>query len=283
MAARPADLPEYDNPPVVEVVLSVQFAELRNYRTVHGGLLWDKKFRTSFGEFSEHPPLDPTFETFGPPGAVDVGFSVKQMLGPPVPRLWFAMKNKTELIQFQADRFIHNWRKVKSEDTYPKYENIKEKFLCEIKDVEQFIQAEHIGHIDPNQCEVTYVNHIYFEKDGDPRDKLEEILRPWAKVDADPGDEGATLPPLEDARFAARYVIKGGQNSPFGRLLIQAEPVVAQNNQPIVRLNLTARGAPHAPSMDGVEEFFDIGREAIVRGFTAITTPAMHRIWGRRK
>jgi uncharacterized protein (TIGR04255 family) len=207
---------------------------------------------------------------------------MKQVLGPPVPRLWFAMEDKTELIQFQADRFIHNWRKVKSEHTYPRYENIKEKFFSEIVDVEQFLQAENIGHIEPNQCEVTYVNHIYFEDDGDPRDRLEEILTPWARVDADSGDKGATLPPLEDVRFAARYVINDDQNSPLGRLLIQAEPVVGQNNQPIVRLNMTARGAPLVPTMVGVEEFFDIGREAIVRGFAAITTPAMHRIWGRR-
>lgn len=150
MAARPADLPEYDDPPVVEVVLSVQFAELRNYRTIYGGLLWDRKFRASFGEVTEHPPLVPTFETFGATGAGGVAFSVEQVTGPPVPRLWFAKENKTELIQFQASRFIHNWRKAASGIDYPRYEHIREKFFAEVAEIEEFLRAENIGGIDPN-------------------------------------------------------------------------------------------------------------------------------------
>ncbi len=283
MAARPADLPDFRTPPVVEVVLSIQFAELRKYRTVHGGLLWDRTFRESFGEVSEHPPLEPTFETFGAAGTGGVGFSLRHVPGPPVPRLWFAMKNKRELVQFQADRFIHNWRKIASDEKYPRYENIKQKFLSEILDIEKFLLEYDIGKIQPNQCEVTYVNHICLENMKDPRDRLDQILRPWARVDADPEDKNASLPPLEDVRLAARYVIGDDRGAPLGRLLIQAEPVVAQNNQPIVRLSLTARGAPLNPTMEGAEMFLDIGRETIVRGFTAITTPAMHETWGRTK
>ena len=63
---RPPDLPDFDNPPLVEVVLSVQFSDLQSYRTVHPGLLWERKFRESFPEFAEQPPLDPLFETLAP-------------------------------------------------------------------------------------------------------------------------------------------------------------------------------------------------------------------------
>jgi hypothetical protein len=66
MVDRPADLPDYEHPPLVEVVLSVQFAELQGYRTVHAGLLWEGKFRQAYHRVVEQPPLDPTFEVFGP-------------------------------------------------------------------------------------------------------------------------------------------------------------------------------------------------------------------------
>ena len=57
MVDRPADLPDYEHPPLVEVVLSVQFAELQGYRTVHAGLLWEDKFRKAYPIVAEQPPL----------------------------------------------------------------------------------------------------------------------------------------------------------------------------------------------------------------------------------
>jgi hypothetical protein len=47
-------------------------------------------------------------------------------------------------------------------------------------------------------------------------------------------------------------------------------------------MNLTARGRPDEESIEGALRFLDIGREWIVRGFAAVTTPEMHAIWRRR-
>ena len=98
MVDRPTDLPDYERPPLVEVALAVQFAELPGYRTVHAGLLWQDKFREAYPRFFEQPPLDPTFEVFGPQARTPQ-LQIKQMPGPPVPRLWFMNDNKTELVQ----------------------------------------------------------------------------------------------------------------------------------------------------------------------------------------
>ena len=103
MVDRPADLPDYKNPPLVEVVLSVQFAELQGYRTVHAGLLWEDKFREAYPIVAEQPPLEPIFETFGPQASAPQ-FQIKQMPGPQMPRLWFMNLQKTELVQIQADQ-----------------------------------------------------------------------------------------------------------------------------------------------------------------------------------
>ena len=283
MADRPFDLPEFDDPPVVEVVLSVQFSELREYRTVHAGLLWHRKFRDAFQIFSEHPPIGAAFETFGPQSTGEDRLRITQVPGPPVPRLWFINGDRTELIQFQADRFIHNWRKVQRGTEYPRYEAIRRNFFTELAEVQSFLEEENIGQIEPNQCEITYVNHVTLPNDEDIRVQPERALRLWSGVDLDPSDQAARLPQLEDARFATRYIIQDEAGKPLGRLLVTAQPVLAENERPVIRLDLTARGAPASSNMDAVVNFFNLGRETIVRGFTAITTPEMHKIWRRTK
>jgi hypothetical protein len=64
LSARPADLPDFKRPPVTEVVLSVQFATIPEFRSVHIGLLWER-LREKYPNVTEHPPLNASFETFG--------------------------------------------------------------------------------------------------------------------------------------------------------------------------------------------------------------------------
>ena len=74
----------------------------------------------------------------------------------------------------------------------------------------------------------------------------------------------------------------GDNGEPLGRLHVVEEPrIKLEDGSPLIRLTLTARGAPTKKDFGGVMAFFDIGREFIVRGFASITTAQMHRIWGR--
>jgi uncharacterized protein (TIGR04255 family) len=277
--SRPADLPDFEDPPLVEVALSVQFSELRAYRTVHAGILWAQKLREAYPKFAEHPPLNPTFEAFGPKSPAESRFEFKQLAGPPVPRLWFLNADESELIQFQADRLVHNWRKTGLAGDYPRYESLKDRFFEELDDINRFFQDENIGKIEPNQCEVTYVNAIRLEDGTDIRLQPEIALRNWCAVELGDADPVATLPQIENATFSVRYVIQSN-GEPIGRLHVSAQPA---DGKPALRLDLTARGAPSDPSFAAVASFLDQGREAVVRGFTALTTPEMHRLWRRIK
>ncbi|MGH6920547.1 MAG: TIGR04255 family protein [Geminicoccaceae bacterium] len=283
MAQRPPDLPDFLKPPLVEVVLSVQFSKLRNYRAVSAGLLWDKIFRKSYPKVYEHPPLAPAFETFGTPSSGRAKLQISEAAGLPAPRLWFVNTDDTELIQVQADRFIHNWRKVAGLEDYPRYETIKERFFEELRGLEEFLISEDIGTIEPNQSEVTYVNHIALDQSENIWEKPEAALRTFSRIVDDGSDPAARLPRLEDVRYTARYIIDGSEGAPIGRLIITAQPALGSDRQQVLRLDLTARGAPTAPTLDAVSDFLDLGRETIVRGFTAITTPAMYQQWKRVK
>jgi uncharacterized protein (TIGR04255 family) len=279
LLSRPADLPDFENPPLVEVVLSVQFSELRAYRTVHAGILWAQKFREAFPKVSEHPPLNPVFEAFGPKSPAAPRLELKQLAALPIPRLWFVNADDTELIQFQADRFIHNWRKTGSAGVYPRYESLRERFFEELREVDGFLQSEGIGKIEPNQCEITYVNVIRLEGGADIRVRPEVALRNWSAVAPGDDDPFATLPQMENATVSIRYVMQSG-GEPIGRLHVSAQPA---SGQPALRVDLTARGAPSEPTFAAVASFLDQSREAVVRGFTALTTPDMHRAWRRMK
>jgi uncharacterized protein (TIGR04255 family) len=276
MVDRPADLPDYTHPPLVEVVLSVQFAELQGYRTVHAGLLWEEKFRKAYPRVVEQPPLDPTFEVFGPQQSAPA-FTIKQMPGPPVPRLWFMNSQETELVQVQANRFIRNWRKVGAGDDYPRYEALRERFFSDLKEVDAFFKSWGIGTIEPNQCEITYVNRLQLDGHdlrADPGAALH--LLPQRALQSDGWN--ARLVELEDCNLSLRYVLTDANGEPRARLLVTVQP---WPREPALRLDLAVRGPPATADFNAVADLLDEGRRAIVHGFTAITTEQMHQKWGR--
>src|SRR5260370_42014704 len=112
------DLPDFDNPPVVETVLSAQFERLTALRTVHLGLFWQPG-RSEFPNVEEHPALAAIFEQAGEPvtQAVQLRFQPPETL--PFPRLWLLNQRGSELMQIQNDRFMKNWRKADPNPEYP--------------------------------------------------------------------------------------------------------------------------------------------------------------------
>ena len=272
-------LPEFANPPVVEVALSVQFDPLPELRTPQLGLLW-QTVRERFPRIEEHPPLEPSVETFGTRPAAEPGVRFEMTRQLPVPRVWFLNREGTELIQVQPDRFVHNWRKLGSEQTYPRYEkHIRPKFVNELAAFRQFLEREHLGEFKANQCEVTYVNHIIAGRGWERPGELFRVLNLCA---------GGSLDPLprsdpEELRMNGSFVIPDIAGEPIGRLRFAIEPAFrSSDGQPLFVMNLVARGQPMEGADDPILAFLDLGRKWIVNGFTALTNPEMHKIWGRK-
>jgi uncharacterized protein (TIGR04255 family) len=257
------------------VALSIQFDRLAKVTNIHGGILWTL-FREQYPNYEEHPPLTPAFEIFGPNPIVlpQVEFST----GVPDIRYWFVRENGSELLQFQPDRLIHNWRKRDLNDRYPRYEKIRDEFAREVRRFEEFIKSGDLGELKPNQCEVTYVNHIEMPDNSDPRSCPERVLSFWADHMPDSG-----LPTMEDVSVRLRYLI-GDDGKHVGRLYAQVGPVLRRKDlKPLLQMSLTARGKPQSESIEAAFDFLDIGRRAIVRGFKALTKPEMHDVWGITK
>ena len=63
-------------------------------------------------------------------------------------------------MQIQRDRFIRNWRRVRPDDRYPRYETLKPLFSEDWGQFVDFLGQEGLGVPEINQCEVTSINHI---------------------------------------------------------------------------------------------------------------------------
>ena len=272
--ARPP-LPDFKNPPVAEVALSLQFDPLPLLRTPHLGLLWER-YRESFPKFEVQAPLLPEVEWFGLPTSSGFTPQVKFLTAPPMPRCLFINERGSELVQIQQDRFVFNWRKLKEEDAYPRYEPIRAGFEKQLQVFREFLAKENIGDLVPNQCEVTYVNQLLSGQGWEHPGQLDKLVTVWRNQYSD-----RFLKEPEDVRLSMRYLIQEG-NGPSGRLHVSIEPRFSTiHSLPVIIITLTARGAPRTKDMAGVLDFFDIGRNWIVSAFASITTKDMHRIWGR--
>lgn len=268
---RPPDLPDFEEPPVVETVLSVQFEPLTEMRTAHLGLLWEK-FRAGFPKTEERPTLERVFEHFPEAPRVRLGLELQTYESPPVPRLWFVTTQGNEMIQVQPDRFIKNWRKEGEGERYPRYEKNKASFERDLAVFQEFVTANSLGKLRINQCEVTYVNHILPGQGWDGFGDVDKVFISWkSPVDRIPGN-------TEDLRAHARWVIPGDDGMPVGRLHVEIQPAFrASDNKAMYVFHLTARGQAGESF-----EFFDLGRRWIVKSFAALTTPHMHKVWKRK-
>lgn len=284
MASSHPKLPKFERPPVVEVALSAQFASLPNLGIAQLGLMWNL-FRKRFPKVEQHPPIQHSIERKGlrpPPTAPQISFVPDADF---TPRLWMVNEAGTELVQMQPDRFVRNWRRYKDAGVkYPHYDDhIRPQFVQDFATFEKFLKAEHIGEMVVDQCEVTYVNHIYGDGVWEHHGQLDRVFRGWAP---DYGRRVALETELVSARV--KHTIADGSGEFIGRLHIDVEAgfVPGQSGEktarvPVFVMQLVARGRPLSEGVKGVFEFFDLGHRHIVSTFAEITTEEMHKVWRR--
>jgi uncharacterized protein (TIGR04255 family) len=269
---RPADLPDFSNPPLAEVVLGIHFDVPEGFYQIYASEI-RKLYEDRFPVLQEHQPLTPNFETFG--HQIQIGFPPIFMsgMGPifrnPSVRSWFMSSDGNEIIQFQSDMLIRNWRRhhTTEEVPYPRFEQICDSFRQSMEDLQRFYQFKLSKDIAIRQCEISYVNHIKGNKS--------EALKPseWLKFADLPAD-------VNDFSCSFRRVILVGGH-PKGRLICEATSAFDVTGEQMINLTLTARGAPETQSISATLDFLQHGRDMIVRAFAEGTTDSAHKIWGR--
>ncbi len=182
---------------------------------------------------------------------------------------WFLRRSGDELIQFQRDRLLHNWRKVGDQtNEYPRFKQMAARFKEELRQLEGYLGSLSPQVLVINQCELSYINHI--EIGSGPVD-----LGVWFRGFSLAGVEA------DDVNIGIREVIRDDQQ-PVGRLTYEITTGIRPDGQRIIVLTLTTRGAPSASDIDSAMRFIAKGRELIVQRFAEITTEGAHKAWERR-
>lgn len=266
---RPENLPDFEMPPLDEVVLGVQFVPPPRYRQIYAGAVWDL-YRSEFPLVEEQIAIAPAFETFGVTRGPSFNFEV--INGPAQNRFWFLAEDGHELIQFQQDRLLHNWRRLDKEaSVYPRFETMVTKFERELNQLQTFFEGLGQRALEINQCEVTYINHIAMEGPSGltPDEAIKLINFGGKKAEA------------FDLRFAERIDSDGG--SPIARMHYRASIGQKTNTgEPVCYLELTVRGAPEANDIQSAIEFLEMARRKIVTQFAEVTSERAHEVWRRK-
>lgn len=271
---RSDPLPEYATPPVIEVVCGISFAPLHQFQAVHYGLLWER-MKDSFPNIEEHPPFAMPVEQLEP---LTIRVSEVQLMDrPPLPRVWFLDQPGNAIIQVQRDAFLHNWRKLKPDDRYPRFRTVIESFQQHLKTFGAFVADTGFGRITPIQCELTYINHIFegpLWSKGKPLNHLLPDFQWREKRDR-------FLPTYEGVNWRTAYRLPEGQ----GRLHATTQiGFLRAAGQPLVSLELKARGINDSKSVEDIWPWFEMAHEWIVRGFTDMTSEkAQNELWGRTR
>ncbi len=265
---RPDHLPDFGNPPLNEVVLGIQFAPAAGYQQIRAGEVWGL-FKDEFPLVEELPPLVPSFETFGLPPRPSVGFGV--ITGAQHDRFWFLSSNKDELIQFQQDRLLHNWRKVGDQtNEYPRFEKMIARFQDEARTLETYFSTLSPQKLSCNQAEISYINHIRIGEEGG----LHSATEVFSFLNF-------PEPEPEEVSASFRRIILDESGNPVGRLTCELNSAIDIERHKILILNLTARGMPTGSDIDAAIHFLVHGRDVVVNEFAAITTEKAHKIWER--
>jgi len=265
-------LPDYERPPVIEVVCGILFKSIDKLLAPHLGLLWEK-YKTEYSICREVPPLAPVIERFEEAPQIDLQLADV----PPLPRIWFVHEKENGIIQVQRDRFLHNWKKVLPEDEYPRYPQVIELFKDRLSRFESFLSENNLGVMEPRQYEMTYINHI---PQGEGWTKLNEIGKVFPDFSLR-ADGRRFLPEPDGINWRTSFALP----DEAGRLHVTIRHAKLRDSDiPVLLLDLTVRGIGRDKSPWGMTDWFDLARECIVRGFTDLTGEDVQKdIWRRKK
>ncbi len=268
---RPADLADYRKPPVIEVVCGVQFEPLEKLSAPLVGVFW-QGLRDTYPTTQAMPVLVPQFEAFPSKGSVSLAWGVVDV--PPLPRSFFIGGEGEEnwLMQLQADRFLHNWRRIKPEDEYPHFETVFEKFWNNWLRFQEFCATEAVGSPAVTQLEVTYINHV---PAGNGWSRVSEVGNVFPEFNWRATDR--FLPEPDSLSWKASFVLPEQQ----GRLRVSVNHALRKDDDEGVLLcELTCRGVPPSPDNQSIEDWFFLGRKWIVNAFDDITaSDIQQQVW----
>lgn len=265
MSTRP---PDWKRPPVIEVVLGVQFDPLPALTNGHLGWFWGE-IHDEFPNSDDVPPIPPALEAFGddlPFGFPALGF--RPATGDS--RLRMTSVDGARMIQVQNGWLVANWTK-KSESEYPGFSDVKALFDQAMGRFSLFLKERNLGVVRPNLWEVTYIDHI-------------PVGTVWKTM--------ADLPRVFPGLFGSGQCVNGtaeSVNSTWSfrlspkpgrlRLTVQSARTTTDPERDVLLVRSVARGPLGADNAGSLDDVLNFGRSSVVDTFVGLASDEAKRYW----
>lgn len=250
--------PSFQIPPVVETVLSIQFDELRQFRSTHFGM-YHALIKDRYPIVEDSPRLEPVIESFPRVPRMPALRLTPNEGGPD--RVWFRKSdNGSTMLQLQPDRFAFNWCQEQGQE-YPRYQINRPTLFNEFEKFSKFAESNELGEVNPNLCEVTYVNHIYPKNSESVTECFASV---FSGLDWKSSDDWLPQPP-EIVTFNRVFIIDEDQ----GRLYVEAGIANDKTIGDFILLKITARVAHHKGN--DLIESLDLAHLWVVKSFVSLT------------
>jgi len=259
--------PSFQNPPVVETVLSVQFDEFRDFRTTHFGM-YHATIKDRFPVVEDKPRLDPVVESFPRVPRMQALRIAPAGGGPD--RVWFREPaDGSTMLQLQSDRFAFNWCRKEGQE-YPRYASNQPRLFDELDRFRDFAIQHELGELKPNLCEVTFVNHIHPIENESCTECFSAV---FTGIKWESSDEWLLQPP--DAVTLNRVFTIGEEK---GRLYAEANIASDKGSGDFILLKITARVIHN--NGDDLQENMDLAHLWVVKSFVSLTEEHVrHERW----
>lgn len=192
-------------------------------------------------------------------------------------RIQISNVTQDQMIQLQNGRLHFNWVGSSGAE-YPRYPSVRAEFSSVFEHFIQYARDKGLGEVQPNQWEVTYVNHI-------PQGTVWNDPKDWGFFRSLQTDSTAMNSLVQFESFGGEwhYIIPPQK----GRLHVQwrhgrRSGSPESPEQEVVILTLTARGPIDRGSdaetipLSGL----DLGHEVIVKSFRMLMSEDANKHWG---
>ncbi len=275
------EIASYLRPPVVEVLAAVRFTPLPHWLVMTLGEFWREELQKDFPHISEQPPYAAPAESFDRPSRFT---GIKVELGqqaPPLPRFWWSSPTGDELLQIQGNWFACNWRRVTPDAEYGRWGSRRAAFRRRFAQLAGWLR-ERGASLQVDQCEVTYINHIFGSPLWATHADAAAIFAPLTGSRRGVRNSGQVIE-MEEIGFQQRFLLRSEDGTERGRLHVAMQPAYSQQtDEPIFALELTARGRPAGETLEAALELLDAERAAIVQCFGDIITEQAAEEWERQ-
>jgi hypothetical protein len=252
--------PEFEQPPINEIVIGVSFQRPPRLTLAQLGRFWGN-IQKDFPATEDHSPIGDL-----------AGATLAD--GLPLPRLWLVEASGNKLLQLQVDRFYLNWRRQRDGDEYPRFHALLKLFDTYWNAFRAFVGEFEEAPLVLAGAELAKISHFPEGVGWGNAADLGSVLTFVVPPDLKGGD-------LQNLAFRCAINFDGSAvtaDLKMGRL---REP---DKGVTILEMRASPTGVKGVNATDArLGEKFTSANQLLNFAFTSLTTDRMQTEWGRKK